>query len=234
MRLDKYLSEALQITRANSTNLLKNKQITVNGEILTKGDIKISDSDEVLYKGLKVQLIGDEFYMLNKPFGFVTSTDEREGKSVYSLINSKRANAIGRLDKDTTGLLLFTSRGDVIHYITSPKLEIEKEYIVTTEEDVKNIESLLLEKYYSNGKRGAYIGKAKSVCKLSDKSFSIVITEGKFHEIKEMVKGINLTLVSLKRVRVGNIVLDDTLEEGKYRKLNEKEINSLLKHVPVK
>lgn len=228
MRLDKYLSEGLFITRAESTSLLKKKVVKVNEVIITQGSLKIDSKDVVSVNDEEIHLLGDIFLMMNKPENCVCSLDERDGKSVYDLVPYKGVNPIGRLDKDTTGLLIFTSKGDIIHNVTSPKNKIEKEYLCKVKEKVENLDKLLEEREYSNGKRGSYLGKAERVEQINDNMFKIIITEGKFHEIKEMVKSINLTLLSLERIRIGEILLDPELERGQTRLLTEKEREYLL------
>lgn len=228
MRLEKYVSITKDIPRSTVTKLLKNGSIKVNGTaIMVSCDIK--DSDIVEVDGEVLEFKKTRVVMMYKPIGYVVSSSEKDGKSIYNLLKSNRLKPIGRLDKFSEGLLLLTDDGKLIHDITNPKSIIEKEYIVTCAEEISDeLSNLSKEFHLTNQDRGAYIAKAKSYFQIDEHNFSITITEGKFHEVREITKLIGLTLTNLKRVRIGGIALDPSLNAGEVRELNNKEIEKLM------
>lgn len=228
MRLDKYLSFCLVLSRQEVKKLIKEKLVYVNGVLVTKDDYKVDeerdkvvcDNNEVIYKKYT-------YVILNKPKGYVTSTKDLD-KTVMELLPKKYSNLspVGRLDKDTEGLLLFTNDGMTLHNLTSPKKDINKVYYVELEKEID--ESLI--DVFLNGVTldDGYMTKPAKLEILDEKKVTLTISEGKFHQVKRMFLSVNNKVTYLKRIRFANIILDETLKLGNYRELNDEEIKNLL------
>lgn len=230
MRLDKFLSECGICSRSESKIFIKKGMITVNGKKAAKGEEKIDpDNDEIMFKGQKIIYAEFEYYMLNKPAGVVSATEDKNDKTVIDLVPKPHAKDIfpvGRLDKDTEGLLIITNNGETAHRLLSPKKHVDKTYFVRTSggeigtEEVEKLEN------------GVDIGEEKltlpaeiEILKNGEISESLLtIREGKFHQVKRMFKAVGREVIYLKRISMGNIKLDESLEKGECRKLSEDEI----------
>lgn len=230
MRLDKFLSECGICSRSESKIFIKKGMITVNGKKAAKGEEKIDpDNDEIMFKGQKIIYAEFEYYMLNKPAGVVSATEDKNDKTVIDLVPKPHAKDIfpvGRLDKDTEGLLIITNDGETAHRFLSPKKHVDKTYFVRTSggeigtEEVEKLEN------------GVDIGEEKltlpaeiEMLKNGEISESLLtIREGKFHQVKRMFKAVGREVIYLKRISMGNIKLDESLEKGECRKLSEDEI----------
>ena len=228
MRLDKYLSFCLVLSRQEVKKIIKEKLVYVNGVLVTKDDYKVDeerdkvvcDNNEVIYKKYT-------YVILNKPKGYVTSTKDLD-KTVMELLPKIYSNLspVGRLDKDTEGLLLFTNDGMTLHNLTSPKKDIDKVYYVELEKEID--ESLI--DVFLNGVTldDGYMTKPAKLEILDKKNVTLTISEGKFHQVKRMFLSVNNKVTYLKRIRFANIILDETLKLGNYRELNDEEIKNLL------
>lgn len=230
MRLDKFLSECGICSRSESKIFIKKGMITVNGKKAAKGEEKIDpDNDEIMFKEQKIIYAEFEYYMLNKPAGVVSATEDKNDKTVIDLLPKPHAKDIfpvGRLDKDTEGLLIITNDGETAHRLLSPKKHVDKTYFVRTSggeigtEEVEKLEN------------GVDIGEEKltlpaeiEILKNGEISESLLtIREGKFHQVKRMFKAVGREVIYLKRISMGNIKLDESLEKGECRKLSEDEI----------
>ena len=233
MRLDKFLSECGICSRSESKIFIKKGMITVNGKKAAKGEEKIDpDNDEIMFKGQKIIYAEFEYYMLNKPAGVVSATEDKNDKTVIDLVPKPHAKDIfpvGRLDKDTEGLLIITNDGETAHRLLSPKKHVDKTYFVRTSggeigtEEVEKLEN------------GVDIGEEKltlpaeiEILKNGEISESLLtIREGKFHQVKRMFKAVGREVIYLKRISMGNIKLDESLEKGECRRLTEDEINMI-------
>ena len=228
MRLDKYIKHALCITRSEANGLIKNGQILVNESVKPK-DYDVTEFDVVTYNTKPVVYKEYYYYMLNKPAGYISSTAEKEGLPVTSLIKERNdLFPVGRLDKDTEGLLILTNDGALAHILTSPKHEVEKKYYVETKNNIRKEDIDLF-------KEGVEINLDGSIYKCLPARLEIIdqnkcyvyIKEGKFHQVKEMFKSVNNEVAYLKRVAMGDLELDNDLKIGDYRKLTEDEITYL-------
>lgn len=235
MRLDKYLSECTGKTRSQVKAFVKKGLVTVDGVPAKSPDMKIDEtSSAVTLEGRKLSYEKYVYYMLNKPEGYVSATNDNLHKTVIDLLsgeNTRDLFPVGRLDIDTVGLLLITNDGALSHDLLSPAKHVAKTYEavldgIVTDEDIDMF------------KTGVDIGEEKlckpAVLKTIDidenKGHSrvhITITEGKFHQIKRMANAIGMDVLFLKRLSMGNLVLDPALTPGKYRRLTEDELNSL-------
>lgn len=233
IRLDKYITLALELSRKDAKALIRNKEITVNGEIIRDSDYKVQENDEIVYKGNVLSYEEDIYLMMNKPKGYVCSTDDELHKTVIDLINMKnrdRLMIVGRLDIDTTGLLLITNDGSFVHKLTSPSKKIDKKYFVRCDSDFTNDDVISFEKgaeIYLD-QETPYICKSSKLEILSDpKEGYITIHEGKYHQVKKMCASVNKTVVELKRVQIGLLKLDERLAMGEYRTLTDEELELL-------
>lgn len=231
VRLDKYLADMSIGTRSEVKNMIRKGRLIVNGEIVKSPDKKISiGMDEILLDENKVDYVEYEYYMLHKPSGVVSATEDKKERTVLDCIHATRKDLfpVGRLDKDTEGLLILTNDGELAHQLLSPKKHIKKVYyaildgMVTKEDQLACKEGIILEDGYQTM-------PAKLVILESGRNSKVELTicEGKFHQVKRMFDVLGKKVIYLKRLSMGNLVLDEDLKKGEYRPLTEMEIESL-------
>lgn len=228
MRLDNFLTKSLNITRSEASKIIKNKQILLNDTLVTKKDTYINeDKDVVKYNNEVITYKEFIYIMLNKPKGYVSATTDKKDKTVVDLINIKREIfPVGRLDKDTEGLMLLTNNGKYAHYLTSPNHHVIKKYYVEVEQEItkEDIDKFCNGLEIRDGKDELYKTKEAKLELLTNNSCYVYISEGKFHQIKRMFEKLNNKVIYLKRVKFGDIELDPSLQLGEYRELTEQEI----------
>ena len=228
MRLDNFLNKALSVSRSEASKIIKDKKIIVNEKIVTKKDTYIDEQKDIIkYNGEIITYKEFIYLMLNKPKGYLSATKDGKEKTVIDLIDIKRdIFPVGRLDKDTEGLLLLTNNGKYAHYLTSPNHHVEKKYYVELEKDIKPEDIILFCEGLEirDGKDELYMTKPAKLDVITNNSCYVYITEGKFHQIKRMFEKLDNKVTYLKRVKFGEIKLDETLELGQYRELTEEEI----------
>lgn len=233
MRLDKYLADMGVGTRSEVKVLIKKRRVQVNNEIVVDPNRKITvGSDLVSFDGKDISYVQYEYYMLNKPAGVLSATEDKHGKTVIDLITtSKRKDLfpVGRLDKDTEGLLLITNDGELAHSLLSPKKHVDKEYYakvegVVTNEDVEAFEKGLQvdEDFLAMPAKLTILSQGKV------SEITLIIQEGKFHQVKRMFEAVGKKVVYLKRLSMGTLQLDKSLKPGDYRMVTEEEL-ALLK-----
>ena len=229
IRLDKFLCEMEIGTRSQVKDIVKKGMVSVDGEVIKKADYKFDETAaKVCVNGKELSYQKFYYYMLNKPQGVVSATTDNHDKTVLDLLKDapgKDLFPVGRLDKDTEGLLLITNDGELSHNLLSPKKHVDKTYLVETKEFVTEEMILKLE-------QGVDIGEEKltlpaKVSRLEDKKIELTITEGKFHQVKRMLKAVENEVVYLKRLSMGSLKLDKKLPLGEYRSLTEGEILGL-------
>jgi 16S rRNA pseudouridine516 synthase len=230
MRLDKFLSQQLGISRALIIRELRAKRVTVDGEIVKSGSLKLTPEQVVEFDGNPLhQQVGPRYFMLNKPQGYVCSTDDPDHPTVLYFMDEPVAyklHAAGRLDIDTTGLVLMTDDGQWSHRITSPKHHCEKTYLVTLEQP-------LAEDTAAQFTAGVQLHNEKNLTKpaqlekIDDHVVRLTISEGRYHQVKRMFAAVGNRVVELHRERIGEIALDDDLAPGEYRALTAEEIASV-------
>lgn len=229
MRLDKYISDMVTSSRKEAKKLINKKRVKVNGEIILDEGYKVNEHNDIIMIDEK-QIIYQQFhyYILNKPKGLVTSTID-ENPTVMSLIHEYpkyNLAPVGRLDKDTEGLLLITDDGILSHLLTSPKHHVDKTYYVELLKDIsisdiqKLEEGIILDDGYKT--------KEARVKMISPKTIELTIHEGKYHQVKRMLESVNNKVTYLKRISFGPLNLGN-LELGTYRELTEKEVEILNK-----
>ncbi|WP_413111635.1 16S rRNA pseudouridine(516) synthase RsuA [Thaumasiovibrio sp. DFM-14] len=231
MRLDKFLTETLGITRKQAVKVLKDKEITLNGEVVKQGALKLQPSDNVVFRQRELALTGPRYIMLNKPSGFVCSHVDDFNPTVFVLldeVNAEKLHVAGRLDGDTTGLVLLTDDGQWSHRITSPKHVCEKVYYVELADPLppETVEQFAQGVMLRGEKEPTRPAKLDI---LSETEAVITITEGKYHQVKRMFAAVGNKVVGLHREKIGAIELDETLEPGEYRELTKEEVASVIK-----
>ena len=238
LRLDKYLADANIGTRTEVKNYIKKGFVTINGTITKKPDIKVNpDMDEIFFQGEQIQLTELEYYLLNKPAGYVSATKDNTAPTVLSLINSNRKDLfpVGRLDKDTEGLLLITNDGALSHRLLSPKRHVDKTYYAELEGIVTIDDITAFEKGLEIGDEDLEITMPAKLTILDTdatqniSSVQVTIQEGKFHQVKRMFQFVEKKVTYLKRISFGPITLPNNLALGKYRELTSQEIEMLQK-----
>ena len=235
MRLDKYLCETGFGTRSQVKDLLKKGQVMVNGEVIKKPELKINETtDQILCQGKKASYQKNIYLMLHKPAGVVSATEDNREKTVLDLVRPEdRKNGlfpVGRLDKDTEGLLLLTDDGELAHRLLSPKKHVDKTYYA-------KIDGQVTEEHVKQFREGLDIGDEKKTLPavltilLSGPVSEIEVTihEGRFHQIKRMFEAVGCKVTYLKRLSMGSLVLDETLPPEEYRPLTEAELEGLTK-----
>lgn len=230
-RLQKVIANAGVCSRRKAEELIKTGHVTVNGSLVTEMGVTVKGTDNINVDGVKIKYSNKEYLLLNKPRAVITSTKDPEGrKTVLDCVDTdKRLYPVGRLDYDTTGLVILTNDGELMNLLTHPKNEVDKVYIakiegILTKEDVR-----ALEKGISVGR--IKYGKAKVHMKKVDKRnntcvIELIIHEGKNHEIKNMLESIHHEVIRLHRERIA--FLDCTgLNSGDYRELSIHEVKKL-------
>lgn len=234
MRLDKYLSDMGLASRSDIKKEIRKGLVRVNGEIIRDSSFSVPLHASVSYRGEEVCYEEFSYYMMNKPIGVLSSTEDRKQKTVLDLITEKHRKdlfPVGRLDKDSEGLILIMNDGQLAHTLLSPKNHIEKRYYIEIPvllED-SDIAPLRFGIQYDKD----LIAEPAKVRVLSAEkektAIEIIITEGKFHQIKKMFLALseNYIVTKLKRLSMGKVVLDENLAPGDYRRLSAKEIEAL-------
>jgi len=224
MRINKFLANAGIASRRNSEKLIVNGEISVNGNIMTDLSYQVQSTDIVKYNNKVVELVEEKYYlMLNKPVGYAcTNSKEFDDKIIFDLVDiDTKLFSIGRLDKDSRGLILITNDGEIYNKIIHPRNEIFKKYIVKLDNYFQKEDKIKLE----NGVDiGGYITSNSKVKILADKTVQIEISEGKNRQVRRMFAVLGYEVLDLNRVSIGEINLSN-LEIGKYRHLTKKELN---------
>lgn len=227
-RLDKILSTQLNISRTDAKQMIKKGRVSVNGIPAKSGDVKVADADIVAVDGNEISYSRFVYIMMNKPKGVISASEGKGEKTVVDLVPSDMQRRglfpAGRLDKDTTGFVLLTDDGEFAHSILAPSRHIDKTYVVTLD---KPVTPEVVQDFRSgmelNGERllqadAEIISEDATVCR-------VVLRQGLYHQIKRMFKKHGLTVLELKRVKMGNLPLDDSLLPGECRYLSQKELD---------
>ena len=246
MRLDKFLTEMNIGSRSEVKLLLKKKQVQVNQITVTKPETKVNpDTDVITYQNKVLSYEKYVYFMLHKPAGYVSATDDNTCETVIDLLKAepyKNLFPVGRLDKDTEGLLLITNDGKFAHELLSPKKHVTKCYYAVIDKPVTEIEIAAFQqgidindekvtlpaelKALTEEENKQYLAKIDTACFQSLHGFGtlVTITEGRFHQVKRMFAAFQQEVLYLKRISMGELALDDTLPTGAYRRLDSKEL----------
>ena len=232
IRLDKYLADMGVGTRSEVKKYIKQGKIGVDGQVVKSADMKIEiETQLVTFQGQRVGYEEFEYYMLHKPAGVVSATTDAKDKTVIDLITDKKRKdlfPVGRLDKDTEGLLLITNDGDMAHRLLAPKKHVDKVYYARIDGRVTEEDVIAFQEGISIG-QGEVAKPAKLEILKADEISEIHVTiqEGKFHQVKRMFHTIGKEVLYLKRLSMGSLVLDESLPLGAYRKLTREELEDL-------
>jgi len=234
IRLDKFLAEMGIGTRSQVKNYIRGQAVSVNGEVIRQADVKVDpEQDLVEFQGQRVVYAALEYYMLNKPVGVVSAVTDAADPTVVELIETKRRKdlfPVGRLDKDTEGLLLITNDGILANRLLSPKKHVEKVYYARIEGYVTDHEVARFAEGLDIGEEKFTLPAQLTILASGPRSeITLAITEGKFHQVKRMFHSVGMEVLYLKRISMGSLILDPALEPGEYRKLTQEELQMLQK-----
>lgn len=230
-RLDKFLADAQIGTRSEVKSLIRKNLVTVNGIPARSPEMKINEgTDVVAVSGKPVSLRGLVYYLLHKPAGYVSATKDNLYPTVMELVpKGDDLFPVGRLDKDTEGLLLITNDGELSHLLLSPRRHVDKTYLVVLDHPVEteDIETF---------KTGVDIGDDTPTLPAHLEIFPenqarLTIREGRFHQVKRMFHTVGKEVIYLKRLSMGPLALPDDLDKGCWRQLTDKEVDSLYRAV---
>ncbi|MCI9138603.1 MAG: rRNA pseudouridine synthase [Lachnospiraceae bacterium] len=228
-RIDKVLANAGMGSRQEVKAALKKGLVFLNGEKVTRPEMKINPKmDNIMFAGKPLTYQMFFYYMLHKPAGVVCAVKDPAHKTVLSLIEKpcpKGLFPVGRLDKDTEGLLLLTNDGELAHSLLSPKRHVDKTYYVKLDQPLEEEKARLLSKGLSIGDEKDTLPAKLDI--LTKKEVMITIQEGRYHQVKRMFQSVGLQVLYLKRISMGGLVLDKSLKKGEYRTLTEREIQCL-------
>ncbi len=226
MRLDKFLCDTAGVTRTEAKNAVKKGQIAVNGQVQKTADFKVKENtDTVTFQGRPLSYAAFHYYILHKPAGVITATEDKKESTVMDILREEKVKnlfPVGRLDKDTEGLLLITDDGELAHNLLSPKKHVDKEYLVKVRDSISEDDCRKLSE-------GVDIGDEKptapaKVERVAEKEILLTIREGRFHQVKRMLQAVGNEVLYLKRLSMGSLRLPKDLEKGAYRPLSEDEI----------
>lgn len=232
-RIDKILSNLGYGSRSELKKICKNGLVKVNGKTINNPGVQVDvENDEIIFDGQKVVYKEFIYLMLNKPDGYISATFDKKDPIVLDLIDKEdlifEPFPVGRLDKDTEGLLVLTNDGQLAHRVLSPKKHVPKTYYakvegVVTEEDVKVfLEGVTLDDGYETMPAELVIIKSDEISEIE-----LTIHEGKFHQVKRMFESVDKKVIYLKRLSMGKLKLDETLELGEYRELTDEEVKMI-------
>jgi len=223
MRLQKFLSQAGIASRRKAEELILAGKIKINGQVADRLGTTVDEmADEVEYLNKKIGLPGQKVYIaLNKPAGYITSTASGQGKSVLDLVKMKgRIYPAGRLDKDSSGLLILTNDGEFANLITHPRFGGQKEYFVVLDRDLQPKDTEKLQSGFAlDGQRL----KPVKIAAARNKSCRLILTEGINRQIRRMLGRLGYTVVKLKRIRIGKLELG-ALKEGQWKKIKKEDV----------
>ena len=230
MRVDKLLSNVGVASRAELKKYCKQGLISVNGKVINNPGVQVdSESDDIRFNGEKIVYREFVYIMLNKPDGYISATFDKYDPIVLDLIDQSYLVSepfpVGRLDKDTEGLLVLTNDGQLAHRVLSPKKHVPKTYYAkiqgkVTEEDILAFEKgVILDDGYETMPSQLKILKSDDMSEIE-----LTIHEGKFHQVKRMFESVGKKVVYLKRLSMGKLKLDESLGLGEYRELTEEEV----------
>ena len=239
MRLDKLLAHTGFGTRKEVKKIIKDGYIEVNGEIQKNVGLKVDpEIDDIRVGGERIYYEEFVYFMLNKPAGVISATEDNMHETVIDLLEPADSvqdpHPVGRLDMDTEGLLILTNDGQLTHQLTSPKKQVDKEYYaliegIVTEEDIKTFNEgiVLIEEDEEYTTMPATLEIVSVDEDANESEINVTIQEGKFHQVKRMFHAVGKEVLYLKRVRMNELKLDESLPLGEYRRLTEEELELL-------
>lgn len=229
MRLDFYLSHAGFGTRKEVKDLIKKQVVLINGQVVSSPSYHVQEyQDSVMVRNQMVHYQPFHYFLLNKPQGYISATEDTSSPTVLDLIHEPIPDLfpVGRLDKDTTGLMLITNHGKLAHFLLSPKSHVEKEYRVQVDHPLHSDLPRLFQEGVILDHQECCLPASLTI--LDSYQALVVLHEGKYHQIKRMFEAFGYHVMQLERIRMGTLTLSH-LEQGTYRPLTTEEILELLK-----
>lgn len=225
MRLDKFISQTTTLSRKEAKKAIKSKRIRVNGQTASQPDLAIADQDQVVFDNQLLRSPQPRYFMLHKPNGYICATQDPDHPTVMDLLQEPRKQDLhiaGRLDKDTTGLVLITDDGQWSHRVTAPNKQCLKRYQVTlaepiTQSAITQLQQGIILRNESKATLPAHIET------IDDRHIYLSIQEGKYHQVKRMLAAVGNRVCQLHRDRIGHLHLDEHLNPGDYRPLTQQE-----------
>ena len=235
MRLDKLISSCGMASRTEISKAASSGQITVDGKVVTKPAQHVDPAvNKVVFKGEEVVYREFHYIMLNKPVGYVCSTDDPRERTVLELLPERLRKLdlfpCGRLDKDTVGLVILTNNGQLAHRMLSPKRHVAKLYSFRSEKPLSDADIALLESGVDIGEDKLTKPSKVVITDAAVNAGTIELTEGKYHQIKRMLEAVGNRIVFLERIDFAGVLLDRSLERGEWRYLNSDEEAKLEAH----
>jgi 16S rRNA pseudouridine516 synthase len=229
MRLDQFIANTTELSRKEAKRAIGRGEVTINEQICKGANTRLAGDERVALSGTPLSLPGERYLMMNKPAGVVSATTDSDHPTALDLLPAditRHLHIAGRLDADTTGLLLLTTDGQWSHRVTSPRTDCPKTYRVTLNEPLSNAAAQQLERGVDlhNDPRPT---RPARVHFLEDRIIELTISEGRYHQVKRMMAAIGNHVEALHRVRIGQVELDDALMPGEYRELTAEERDSL-------
>lgn len=234
-RLDKLIASQGLLSRSDVKTMVKTGEVSVNGVVVKDSSVKVSYEDDIKIKGQSLSQTEFVYIMLNKPKGVVSASEDKRDKTVVDILPDelKRKNIFpaGRLDKDTTGFSLITDDGEFAHRILSPARHVDKTYIATVSDKID------FEKAKKAFADGVVLGdgtvllsaRLELIEEKDNQIFKVIIKEGKYHQIKRMFASLGTSVIELKRIAIGGLVLDPELQEGESRIITKNELEMIEK-----
>lgn len=229
MRLDSFIATATGLSRKDAKRAIGKGQVERNGSLCRQASAQVGAKDRISLDGATLALPGDRYLMLFKPAGVISATTDSQQPTVLDLLPPDLRRGLhlaGRLDRDTTGLLLLTTDGQWSHRVTSPRASCNKSYRVglaeaITDEAIRKLESGLMLKGEATATQPA------GVRVIAQQMIELTIAEGRYHQIKRMLAAVGNHVTALHRLRIGDIILDSQLAPGEFRALTAEEIRSV-------
>lgn len=232
MRLDKFLSESSPYSRKEIKTFIRKKEVEINGRTALRPEEQVNENDEVCVCGKRVEYMKYVYFMLNKPQGYISATEDKHYPVVTELVPEEYSHysvfPVGRLDIDTEGLLILTNDGELDHRVTSPKKNVYKRYFVRTDKPVAQEDIQIFATGMSFKEFTAKPAKLE-ICADPHESY-VEIAEGKFHQVKRMFERVGKEVVYLKRVSIGALELREDLKPGEICRLERHELELLFKN----
>ena len=232
MRLDRFLVQSNICSRSEAKVYIRKGRVSVNGSVCKDSALHVDENgDEISVDGQKISYEKNRYYMLNKPAGCVSAVKDGLSDTVIDILKAEPIGdlfPVGRLDKDTEGLLLITNDGDLAHRLLSPKHHVDKTYLVKSDKALSDEEIRDMEAGLDIGDEKLTLPASLKELSLEENMYELTIHEGRFHQVKRMFEACGAKVLYLKRLSMGPLRLDEGLEPGQYRKLSAEEIEILV------
>ena len=232
-RLDKILAGSGLYTRSQARTLIQSGGVTVDGAVIRRPETKISRNSQVTAAGRPVDTAEFVYYMMNKPAGYISATEEGQHYPAVTSLLPKHLQArglfpVGRLDVDVTGLLILTDDGAFAHRVTAPRSEIPKTYAVETDGPLKESDVTALAAGVTMADGTVYRPAKLTIDPANPRRGTVTVTEGKFHEVKNLLSSRGRTILAMGRISIGALQLDESLRSGAIRPLQKEELKQVL------